>query len=147
MNHLLLKFLNIIFGINKVLAAPVQKFRTGDGDGKTITLPNPLMGGETSIVKILGTIARWLAYYIAPGILVIMVMIGGFTILTAGDNPEKVNSGKRIITWAVVGFAIILMAGGVIFLIMELLGARTSTPTPSPITPPYTPPAGPGVTL
>jgi hypothetical protein len=58
-----------------------------------------------------------------------MVMIGGFTILTAGDNPEKVNSGKRIITWAVVGFAIILMAGGVISLIGQLLGAKISAPS------------------
>jgi len=37
---------------------------------------------------------------------VIMIVWGGFVIMTAGGNPGKVDSGKKIITAAVIGIAI-----------------------------------------
>jgi len=43
-------------------------------------------------------------------IAVIMVIIGGFTWMTAGGNEEKVDKAKKIISSAVVGMIIILLS-------------------------------------
>lgn len=60
-------------------------------------------------------------FMIAVPIVSIMVLWGGFQILTAGGDPEKFGNGKKTILYAVVGFAVVLVAQGVVFIIKELL--------------------------
>ena len=52
-----------------------------------------------------------------------MVVKGGFIILTAGGSPEKFKTGKDVILYAVIGYIIILVSWGVIYIIGEILGA------------------------
>lgn len=40
----------------------------------------------------------------------IMVLVGGFQMMTAGGNPEKFSSGKKTILYAAIGFLVVLMA-------------------------------------
>lgn len=84
-------------------------------------LPNPL-----KIESIEGLIDRVMTalYFIIPPIAVLMVIIGAFQILTAAGSEEKFKTGKRTITYAVIGIAIFLLADLVIGLITELLGAE-----------------------
>lgn len=85
-------------------------------------LDNPLAsGGIHSISDLLQKIIQYLTTVAGP-ILVIMIIIGAFKILTAGDNETKYQSGKKTITYAVVGFAIILIGWGFVFVIEEFLG-------------------------
>ncbi|MCK4781839.1 hypothetical protein KAS79_02860 [Candidatus Parcubacteria bacterium] len=51
-----------------------------------------------------------LIFIILMAISVIMILAGGFTILTAGGNAEQVGTGKNYITYAVVGIAVALLA-------------------------------------
>ena len=68
------------------------------------------------IQKIIGYLIK-----IGAPILAIMVIYGGFLILSAGDSPEKVKSGKDVILWAVVGYTIVLCSWGVLYIMGEII--------------------------
>ncbi|MBI5467402.1 MAG: hypothetical protein HY975_04300 [Candidatus Kerfeldbacteria bacterium] len=53
---------------------------------------------------------------------VVMIIIGGFTWLTAGGNEEKVDKAKKIISAAVIGLIIVLLAWAVVIFV-----ARTTS--------------------
>jgi len=98
--------------------------QSGDADPGP-QLDNPLAsGGIHSISDLLQKIIQYLTTVAGP-ILVIMIIIGAFKILTAGDNETKYQSGKKTITYAVVGFAIILIGWGFVFVIEEFLGVSS----------------------
>jgi hypothetical protein len=94
------------------------------GGGRTIELPNPLScGQDNSLYCIIQNIISKLAQLAIP-IVVIMVLIGGFQIMTAGGNEEKVKQGRLTIWWAVIGYVIILLANGLVLIIKSVLGAK-----------------------
>jgi hypothetical protein len=101
--------LNFII-LNNVLATTTE-----------LTLPNPLSCQDLGCIftQIISKIAQ-----LAIPIVVIMVLIGGFQIMTAGGNEEKVKEGKSTIKWAVIGYIIILLANGLVLIIKSVLGAK-----------------------
>ena len=50
-------------------------------------------------------------------IAVVMIIWGGFTWLTAGGNEEKVEKAKQIITAAVIGLIVILLAWAIVIFV------------------------------
>ena len=98
---------------NFVLAATVSC------PGGKDCLQDPFDG--KTIFTIIQSIIGYLILIGVP-ILAVMVIYGGFLILTAGDSPEKVKSGKDVILWAVVGYTIVLCSWGVIYIIGEVIG-------------------------
>lgn len=62
----------------------------------------------------------WIAISIAP----IIIIVGGFYFLTAAGDPEKINTAKKIILWALIGLLIIISAKGLITLFREIFLAR-----------------------
>ncbi|MFA6392373.1 MAG: pilin [Patescibacteria group bacterium] len=54
-------------------------------------------------------------------IAVILVLYGGFTWMTAGGNEEKVEKAKKIITAAVIGLVIILVAWAIVIFALNVL--------------------------
>lgn len=94
-----------------------------DGYGNmSICLTNPLGSETNSISDLLGKIITYL-YQIAGPILGIFVIIGGFQMLTAQDNETKFAKGKKTITYAAIGFAVILIADGVNIIIKSFFSA------------------------
>ncbi len=83
------------------------------------TLLNPL--GTATFAELVRAILRALFTLSIP-IVSIMVMVGGYYILTAAGNEERLKTGRNTITYAVIGFAVILIANGVVSLIRELTG-------------------------
>jgi Type IV secretion system pilin len=57
---------------------------------------------------------------IATPIVAIMVVIGGLQIMLGGSSPEKITSGKKTILYAVIGFAVILLASSVVPILTSL---------------------------
>jgi hypothetical protein len=53
----------------------------------------------------------------------LLVILGGFTIATAGGDPSKLNSGRNYILYAMIGFAIALFASAIPNLVRALVGA------------------------
>lgn len=125
MNYLLIKFLELVLGINKVLA---QGGGPGGGGspggaskGSPYELPNPL-GNVSTFAEIIDRVTGYLIIIAAP-IVALMILFAGFKILTAGDNPENLKSAKQMILWTVVGYAIILVSKGITLIIKQLLGS------------------------
>ena len=104
--------------INKVLALDIGG-GTGGSSGGSVTLKNPI--GSTSFVQIINNILNYLIYISIP-ILALMILIGGFQILTAKDNPEKVIKGRHTIMYAVIGFIIILVSKGIALILLKIIG-------------------------
>jgi len=70
----------------------------------------------TIIQNIIGYLIK-----IGSAIVAGMIIYGGFQILTAGDNPEKVKGGKSIILWAVVGYIIVICSWGIIYILGQVI--------------------------
>jgi len=75
-----------------------------------VGINNPLQAD--SIIGVVNNILDFLIKIGAP-IVSIMVLWGGFQILTAGGEPEKAHVGKRTILYALIGYGIILISRGV----------------------------------
>jgi O-acetylhomoserine/O-acetylserine sulfhydrylase-like pyridoxal-dependent enzyme len=73
------------------------------------TLVNPLNTSDANVV--LQNITVFLIAIAAP-ICGIMVVWGGFQMMTSRGNPEKFSEGKKTLLYAAVGFVIVLCAGG-----------------------------------
>ena len=101
---------------------PTDGGDTGPTDGgsgnQSIDLVNQLSFG--SIEEFLDRVADILFTYSIP-LVVIMIIIGAFYLVTAGGNPGKIDTGKKIITWAIIGFVVILIAGSIASLVRNLL--------------------------
>lgn len=86
---------------------------------KTVKLNNPLESGGTDISAIIGNIIKT-AMGVMGALVLLMIVWGGFTWLTAAGNPEKVKSGSNTIMWAVLGSVVVL---GSYFLLTTVLKA------------------------
>lgn len=81
-------------------------------------LDNPLEGNITDINSIVGNIIKTVLGVMGAFVL-LMIVYGGFTWLTAAGSPEKVKSGANTIMWAVLGAVVVL---GSYFLLTTVLG-------------------------
>ena len=88
------------------------------GGGQTVTFTNPL--GNATFGTVATAIAEALIAFAIP-ILAIMVIWGAFQLITSGGAPDKISSGKKTLLYAVIGFAIVLLAKELPAAIEELL--------------------------
>ncbi len=59
-------------------------------------------------------------------IAVIMILYGGFIWLTAGGNEDKVGSAKKIISAAIIGLIVILLAWAIVnFVVKSTINVTT----------------------
>ena len=100
-----------ILGVHMALA---QNFNA-------ISLPNPL--SLNSLQAVVDAVSKFLLLIAAP-VLAVMVLIGGFQMMTAAGNPEKFLAGRKTLRYAVIGFAVVLLAGGVGQIIKSFLGTK-----------------------
>src|SRR3989338_2903154 len=92
---------------------------TGGTGGGGITLLNPL--GTDSFGCLVQKILAALFTLSIP-ICSIMVMVGGYFIMSAAGDEEKLKKGRNTIAYAAIGFAVILIANGVAYIIASLAG-------------------------
>jgi len=69
---------------------------------------------EQTVVKIV----QWVLTLLGL-IAVIMIIYGGFMWLTAGGNEDKVSTAKKIISAAVVGLIIVLLAWAIVTFVVD----------------------------
>ena len=84
----------------------------------TINVPNPI--GATSTIEIINRITNylmWIAIVSAP----MMIIVAAFTFLTSGGNERKVATAKKMLMWAIIGIALVVVSKGVVSLIREFL--------------------------
>jgi magnesium-transporting ATPase (P-type) len=94
---------------------------TYDPPPNQVCICNPLKAPdfETLISNIINFI-----FYAALGIVPLVVVIGAFNILTSGGDPKKVETGKNIIVYALIGLIVVMLAKGIVAIIKNMLGLK-----------------------
>ncbi len=82
-----------------------------------ITLTNPL--GTDSFKVVLDNVNSFLLVIAAP-ICGIMVVWGGFQMITSAGDPEKFSSGRKTLLYAAVGFVVVIFATSVVPIIQSI---------------------------
>ncbi len=67
------------------------------------------------------TVTNWI-FYIMTIVAVLMIVFGGFTYITAAGDPAKAEKGKTILTYAIIGLAIALIAKLIPSLVKFIIG-------------------------
>ena len=106
--------------MSKVYLAQAWK----QGCSETVTLPSgekvevaTLKGFECIFANVLNFVIR-----LAGIALLIMLLVGGFKIMTAGGDAKKAQSAQQTLTYAFIGLAIIIGAWFVFLLIKTFTG-------------------------
>ena len=91
------------------------------GSQYDIEIPNPLK--VTSISSLIDRIVDYVIG-IASIILPLVIIFGAYQMLWSGGDLEKIISGRKTITYAIIGFALVLISKGITMIIAELMGGR-----------------------
>lgn len=124
------KFLGFIlvslFTIRRVFADEDSDLLNGDsgsessaGETPSIQIPNPLR--PDSLPEVLTSVGNYLIG-ISAVVLTVMILWGAFQLMTSRGVPANITKGRQIITWALIGFFILLIAGGLASIVAGILG-------------------------
>ncbi len=86
-----------------------------------VEIPPP--GRNRTIVDIINSLTRFAVTLLAP-LSVLMVLIAGFLYMTGGGNPEKIKTAHKVLLYALVGIAVVLLASSALVIIKEILGIQ-----------------------
>jgi hypothetical protein len=86
--------------------------------GTEIESPLPEVNSIPDLILKIADFLFTLAIYILP----IVIVGGGLFWITSAGNPEQAEKGKKIITYSLIGFVIIILAKGLIKLLQNSLG-------------------------
>ncbi len=83
-----------------------------------VEIDNPLQHGTfEELFNAVFNFIVWLAIALVP----IVIIIAAFMLFGAGDQPEKVQTAKTIIKWAIIGLVIILASRALYTLIRTVI--------------------------
>jgi hypothetical protein len=112
--------------IAAIVATSVVAFLPATAWGVTI-VPSCARGSTVPqldcVLSTFGNIAQ-LILAVSGGLALLMFVYGGFLMLSSGGMESRVTKGKEVIKTALVGLAIILLAGYLIRYGLERLGVR-----------------------
>jgi len=77
--------------------------------------------GMICLLNTVYTVTNWIFYFLTL-LAVLMIIYGGFIYITAAGDPAKATKGKSVLTFAVIGLAIALLAKLVPSLVRFILG-------------------------
>lgn len=84
----------------------------------TIDFNNPIANDD--LISLVKSVMNWMIYIAGP-IAVIAIIFAGVVLLTSQGNPERIKRGRKILGYAIVGLAIILIGRGFITLIQSII--------------------------
>ena len=82
-----------------------------------VTIPNPLKA--QNFEQLLNGIIDFL-FYLSLGLVPLVIVVAGFYFITAEGDPQKIDTGKKLLRWAIIGFIIVLAAKGIIQLLKQI---------------------------
>ena len=80
-----------------------------------------VQGGDVSDKQLVTTIIN-IATPVAIIAVVLLLVYGGFMMMTSQGNPDKLQEAKQVITNAIIGFVVILLCVAILILISKTLG-------------------------
>jgi len=115
---------NLIF---KIIPLVVLTLFTFGNLSQGFSIENPL--GETSdIYTLVMKILDFLIVLAIP-LSAILIVYAGFVYITSAGNEEKIKTAQKTLIWALIGFAVVLLAKGIPQLIIDFLQGNNSTST------------------
>lgn len=121
-----LSLIILIIFINITLLVFADDITATDDITTTFVIENPL-GSSTSDIYSLTDKFTNILIHLATVITPIIIVYAGFLYITAMGNEKKVETAQKILVWALLGFALVLIATGIPNLIKEfLIGSKTS---------------------
>ncbi len=120
-----------ILAVAVLLTIPFGVVRADEIQGGIdFTIPNPLKCGDDPTILPLQDcftgIIKWLIVLAVP-VTVVMVVIGAYQFLTSAGQPEKISTARKTIIYAAVGFAVILLAQALVYILTDLIGGRVGS--------------------
>lgn len=88
--------------------------------GGGVTIPNPL--GSSDFGGLLEKIADGVGTLIAT-LGTIMIIVAGILYLLSAGSPDKINTAKKALVYAIAGIAIGLAAKAIVAIVKKMLGA------------------------
>ncbi len=83
--------------------------------------PSSTLGlGSADLQETVIAIIQWILGLLGL-IAVVMILIGGFKWMTAGGNEEKIESAKKLLTSAIIGLVIVLLAWAIVIFALGVL--------------------------
>jgi len=73
-----------------------------------------------SVEDALTNITNWF-FVIVLVIAVLFLLVAGFQFITAGGDPDRVNSARQNVMYAMVGVAVAVLAKGIVSLVQGIL--------------------------
>ena len=77
--------------------------------------------GLCCLLESITTVTNWI-FFIMMTLAVILIIIGGATYMLSGGDPTKAGKGKSLITYALIGLAIALVARFIPPIVVFILG-------------------------
>lgn len=111
--------MNIIEILNNLF--PVQKAYASLGSSlseKLQSLEDATASNENDIVRIIKDIAIPLSVICV----VLLLVYGGYMLMSSKGDPDKLQEAKQVITNAIIGFVVILLCVAILILISNTLG-------------------------
>lgn len=99
-----------------------------------VNIDNPL-NGISDISILIDKIIDFL-FGIAILVTPIIIVYAGFVFITSAGNEEKIKTAQKVLIWALIGFAIVLIAKSVPAIIQEFLSGSSTTTTTTHTLPP-----------
>ena len=93
----------------------------GSSSGGSVEIPNPLK--TKSIAELIDRIVNYIIG-IATLIFPLIIIYGAWQFLSTGGDMEKVTTARKTITYAVIGYILILLSKGVTMIVAQFLGVN-----------------------
>ncbi len=77
--------------------------------------------GACCLLDTIYTITDWI-FFLVAALVTIMVLLGGYNLITAGGDPGKVDKGKQYVLWACIGFIVALAAKAIPSVARAIIG-------------------------
>ena len=90
------------------------------------TIGASLSYASVSLIATVVNIVNWILGILAL-IAVIMIIYGGFRWMMAGGNEENVDKAKKLISAAVIGLIIVLLAWAIVIFVINVTNEATTT--------------------
>ena len=97
-----------------MIVAPMTASAVGLDRGLGTTLELGTADLEETIVRII----QWALGFLGL-VAVVLILYGGFVWMTAAGNEDKVSTAKKIISAAVVGLIIVLLAWAIVIFVVD----------------------------
>lgn len=55
---------------------------------------------------------------------VAMIIVSGYMLMTSAGDPDKIDTGRKMLTGSIIGLGIVLIATVIILFVLNLIGAE-----------------------